>query len=366
MTNPLFIRASHAIEILQRKIAAETTAREFAAHPELETRYGPIGREKSLQDANYHLINLGESIAAENAGLFVDYVGQVKIMLVARGIRSEDLEFHLKCMIEALREYLPSDIFAVAAGFLEASLGELPKMPEDIRTFMEDGLPLGSLAQQYLQALLEGNRYLASQLILDAADGGIPIKDIYLHVFQRAQREIGRLWQMDRINVGQEHYCSSATQRNMTLLSTRVPMFKKCNRSLVATAIAGEMHEIGIRMVSDFFEMQGWDTYYLGANTPTYDLLKLIHKIKPDLLAVSACILYHVKDAKALIFKIRCTPDLTSLKIIVGGYPFKVDPDLWRKIGADGTSPDAENAVNLAGDLLVHAPMGHSGVGVFS
>ena len=37
---------------------------------------------------------------------------------------------------------------------------------------------------------------------------------------------------------------------------------------MVATCIGGELHEIGIRMVADFFEMEGWDTYYLGANTP--------------------------------------------------------------------------------------------------
>jgi methanogenic corrinoid protein MtbC1 len=24
-----------------------------------------------------------------------------------------------------------------------------------------------------------------------------------------------------------------------------------------------------MRMVADFMEMEGWDTYYLGANTPT-------------------------------------------------------------------------------------------------
>jgi methanogenic corrinoid protein MtbC1 len=40
-------------------------------------------------------------------------------------------------------------------------------------------------------------------------------------------------------------------------------------------------------------------------------------------------------------------------KIIVGGYPFRVDTDLWKKVGADGQAVDAETAVEMAEKLVM-------------
>jgi methanogenic corrinoid protein MtbC1 len=38
---------------------------------------------------------------------------------------------------------------------------------------------------------------------------------------------------------------------------------------------------------------------------------------------------------------------------MVGGYPFNVDPDLWRRIGADGSARDASEAIGVAQRLVV-------------
>lgn len=39
---------------------------------------------------------------------------------------------------------------------------------------------------------------------------------------------------------------------------------------------------------------------------------------------------------------------VTGVKVLVGGYPFNVDLDLWRRIGADGCARDAAEAIELA------------------
>ena len=45
--------------------------------------------------------------------------------------------------------------------------------------------------------------------------------------------------------------------------------------------------EIGARMVADFFEMEGWDTCFLGANTPKESIIETIRAQKADLVALS-------------------------------------------------------------------------------
>lgn len=118
------------------------------------------------------------------------------------------------------------------------------------------------------------------------------------------------------------------------------------------TCVPGELHEMGARMVTDFFEMDGWDTYYLGANMPTESVVKYIIDMKPQCLAISATMTFHVSAVKELIRLIRIAPDIPSdLKIMVGGYPFKVAEGLWKNIGADGYAQNATEAIELAEKL---------------
>jgi methanogenic corrinoid protein MtbC1 len=121
---------------------------------------------------------------------------------------------------------------------------------------------------------------------------------------------------------------------------------------MVATCIAGDLHEIGLRMVADFFEMDGWDTTYLGANVPARDLLAMLESQPTELLAISATMTFHISRVAELIAAVRSRDTLRDMRLIVGGYPFNVAPGLWLEIGADGHATDADTALALAHNLL--------------
>ena len=198
-----------------------------------------------------------------------------------------------------------------------------------------------------------------SRLILDALERGDAIQDIYLHVFQPVQREVGRLWQTNQVHVAQEHYITAATQLIMSQLYPYVFGAKRRGRRVVAACVGGELHEIGMRMVADFFEMEGWDTYYLGANTPKRAILHAIDEQQPDVLALSATMTFHISDVTGLIARVRAhTRAQTSSRaaarpyILVGGYPFVLSPDLWERVGADGYARDAQEAVAVANQWM--------------
>ena len=115
--------------------------------------------------------------------------------------------------------------------------------------------------------------------------------------------------------------------------------------SWVAASVEGELHELGIRMVSDFLEMEGWDTHYLGAGNPLPGLIESLAERKADALALSATMTLHVGRVEAVVRAVRERPEFDRLPVLVGGLPFNLDPELWRKVGADGTAPDASAAV---------------------
>lgn len=217
--------------------------------------------------------------------------------------------------------------------------------------------PLADVADAYLKALLLGDRPSATKIILDAVKAGADVRDIYLLIFQPVQREIGWLWERNRISIAQEHYCTAITQFTMALLYPYIFAAPRNGYSLVATSVADDLHELGVRMVSDFFEMDGWDTYYLGANTPTSAVVSTVRERCPHILAVSATIPWHVEHVSALVQEVRADAQIASTRIIVGGQAFNAEADLWRTIGADGFARDAREAIGVARSLVGGAPL---------
>jgi MerR family transcriptional regulator, light-induced transcriptional regulator len=343
---------SRFIDGRSQALAEAMTARQYERMPELATRYGEPGRAKCLQDALYHLSYLSQSIAAARPALFADYVAWAKIMLAGRGIPAEDLAANLACMRAALEQVLPEHMAALACAYLEAGEMNLPQLASTVASFIVDGEPLSDLARAYVNALLAGERQRASRLILDAVAGGVSVRDIYLQVFQPSQYEIGRLWQMNLVNVAQEHYCTAATQLIMSQLYPHIFTNRKKGQRLVATCVGGDLHEIGVRMVSDLFEMDGWDTFYLGANMPTSSIIQTLATQRADVLAVSTTISTYVRDVTKLIEAVRQAKEAAGVKILVGGYPFNVATDLWQQVGADGYAGDAVAAVVVANQMM--------------
>lgn len=213
------------------------------------------------------------------------------------------------------------------------------------RNGMED---LAGLADRYLEMLLDGDRREAIGLVMDAVQRGVPIKEFYLKVFQPVQYRVGELWQRNRISVAQEHYCTAATQLAMAMLYPRIFQTPKTGLKMVGTCVEDELHELGIRMVADFFEMEGWDTHYLGASTPTESVVETVRKVRPDVLAVSVSVTVHLPALMDLVRAVRQLPEGGRTKIMVGGRPFNLSPNLWERVGADGWAADAEGALRVA------------------
>jgi methanogenic corrinoid protein MtbC1 len=269
-----------------------------------------------------------------------------------RGLPDSALATTLECTREIVAEILPAALTGAVLPVVAAAIDYLPLAPVDIDAFISSDKPYGSLAANYLARLLEGNRSAAGYLIGNAMGAGAKVEDMHLHVFQPCQWELGRLWQMNRITVANEHYCTAATQLIMSQLYGYIFGGSRNALKMVSTCVGDEMHEIGARMVSDLFELNGWDTHYLGANVPAESVASTIEKLNPDVLAISATLVSHVSAVKNLIRQVRESPAGARAKILVGGHPFRIAPGLWQKVRADATGVDALQALQAANGLL--------------
>lgn len=206
--------------------------------------------------------------------------------------------------------------------------------------------------ETYMAALRTGDRRRALSIAQGALQDGLDIRDLYIDVFQPAMHEVGRLWETNQMTVAQEHLATAITQSVMAQLYAHVFARTARGLTMIATCIGGELHELGIRMVADFFEMDGWDVYYLGANVPSADVVRMIDEHTADLLAISVTLSSHVLQARELIQAVRGSRRGAQVKIMVGGQPFNRAPDLCAQIGADFTAPNAREAVRRALEVI--------------
>ena len=333
-------------------IAEEVVTRQYALQPEWWEKYGARGRILSVRDVNYHLPFLTSAIEAGAPELFAQYVGWLRTLFTGLGLDDASTTITLKCMRDVLVERLPPGMGVTAAAFVDAGLEEMKAAPRPVHAFLaDDGRPQRPLARMYLEALLRGDRHVASRLVLDSVERGADLRDVYICVLQDVQREVGRLWMTNRISVAKEHFCTAVTQNVIARLYPRIMTVPKIGKRIVVACAGGERHEVGARMVADLFELEGWDAIYLGADTPAAAVADAIREHAPHALGISANMAFNLVSVRDVISAARRADKSGQMKALVGGYQFNANPGLWRTTGADAWAPDAREAVGVANAL---------------
>lgn len=328
------------------ELARDLADRRQAVLGEMHAHYG-IEPEKLIEYSLYEISWLASAIAEENPGLFREYVDWAKTMFESRAIPLLLLEKNLDLMRQALFDGLPPETHGPIDDVIRAGLEELTGPCDEVPSYIARDTTRGTLAREYLDAVLAGDRPGANRTIMDAFGRGVPIREIYLDVLQPVQYEIGRLWQTNRISVAQEHFASGVTQMIMSqLYYPHISSAERTGKTMVAICVSGELHEIGIRMIADLFELAGWEVYLLGANMPAAEIVKILREHRADLLGISAAMASSVNKAKQVIALVRAS-EAARVPIIVGGFAFNRDEQLWRVVGADHYARDAEAALSI-------------------
>src|SRR5208283_4570003 len=130
-------------------------------------------------------------------------------------------------------------------------------------------------------------------LLLKAAGEGQSVPDLYSRVPQPAQEELGRMWLLGEINVEEEHFATTTTRLVMAQLHAREVCRPSNGKTVVAAAVAGNQHDLGIQVVADLFEFDGWRAIQLGSNVPAEDLAQAVEFCVADLGALAVSLVTH-------------------------------------------------------------------------
>lgn len=169
--------------------------------------------------------------------------------------------------------------------------------------------------------------------------GEISIVDLYEHVLAPALNNRSYSLKDNRLYIWREHIRSSIVR---TIIECCYPYIieEKVRRAVVEKGErvviicpSEEYHELGARIGADYFTLAGYETIFVGSNTPEEDFLLGLEALKPEYVVVSVSNYYNLISAKKLTDKIKKVHP--SIIVIAAGQAFKDHKENYKKIGAD-------------------------------
>lgn len=201
--------------------------------------------------------------------------------------------------------------------------------------------PIATVLDRYLAALLGGQQRDALAVLEQALADGHSVRALQRDVVQAAQRELGRLWEENRISVADEHMATAIAQRALIHLYERAPPAWPRGPIVLLACVEGELHEFPARLVADYLELGGYAVRYLGASAPTSGLCAAIAKHRPDALGLSVTLIHNLPALRAAVAAVRSR--FPGLPILAGGRALAWAPGIGAELGivVDGDAPEA-------------------------
>jgi len=348
----------------RRRIAENLCSGSSYSNTAGQASTSPAEFEKAKEQAEEHLHILAACIEFSSPLLLEDYVRWIVSLPADVSPYVGDIAKFFGDVSRFVELQFPAETSLPVNHFIDRALNSLSNEAGADDHRLAENLPtenpLASVQHSYLELLLEKRREDALRLVLETVNSGVDIESIYLNVFQPAQHKIGSLWQAGTINVAQEHYCTAATQFIMAQLQPYFVTGDPAGKTLVASCVGDELHEVGLRIVADLFEVNGWNSIYLGANAPAKSIAETMVSSSAQILAISTTMPQHLFKLAEVIQVVRSHPGCEQVKVMVGGYPFNVDPFLWQRVGADAGAADGKDAISVAGRLIGSADKPHA------
>lgn len=169
----------------------------------------------------------------------------------------------------------------------------------------------------YLSSLLEGEKKTCLSIVNQLIEKHYDVKAIYTDIIQKSMYRVGQLWDKCRLTIAEEHIATEITKDVLSLINLRSEQKQSTGNSIILTCVHKEQHELGAHLISDFFEYKGWNSYFIGANTPDSELIRLIDEKKPQLVGLSNNFYMNVTKLFELLDKIK--EKFPDQKIIIGG-----------------------------------------------
>ena len=175
------------------------------------------------------------------------------------------------------------------------------------------------VAERFLTTALKGDLAGAMNVIRSADDLGMPLDRTFEDILRPVLYEVGARWETGDLPVGQEKEISELVRDLIAELSRRHADPEPHGPVIVAACVAGERHDIGLRMVVGLLRARGWRVHFLGADVDPQFLQERVQQWRPALLLLSATRAERLPDLAEAVQAVRAINAGSDMPVVVGG-----------------------------------------------
>jgi methanogenic corrinoid protein MtbC1 len=199
--------------------------------------------------------------------------------------------------------------------------------------------PLPDLTERFLSAAVEGTSS-ASRQVLRADELGVPLRELFQSVLLRAQSEVGARWGTGTLRVGQEHEITEVVREVIAELSLRHAHPHPAGRPVLAACVAGEHHDLGLRMIVALLRAAGRKVHFLGADVDGAFLVEEVVNRQPAVVLLSATMRERLPAVEATVRAIREATAPDPVPIVIGGDVVRTHRAELERLGGIPASAD--------------------------
>jgi methanogenic corrinoid protein MtbC1 len=194
---------------------------------------------------------------------------------------------------------------------------------------------------------LEALRTLVAEVLATT-----PKLEVFETLVEPALERIGRSWEEGDLALAQVYMASRLVER---LVEEHLVAGQLAHRSQppIAMAVLEDHHILGKRLVLASLRMGGWAVADWGVAGDPVLLAERAHAEGLGILLISTLMDRSARRVAEVVRRLKFLG--ASTRVVVGGAPFRLNPELCREVGADATTAEA-SAVPALLESLVGAP----------
>ena len=316
----------------------------FEAHLRLFPDQDPSTFTRSLSDL---LEILQEAVDHKSEPLFLNYLCRLKKTILASSSDQNQLQYLLISVRLELLNRLAGRLRKPALQFLDAGIVLLEKGEETGENLVEEAQGIDrECSWKYIRFLLDRNTHEAEKLIQDQLEEGGSLRSVYLDTLWQSNEFFRKEVREGRFSVVQQRYFAQQTRTILSRLAPLFPTQPSLDKSMIAVSAGEEWPGLRLKMMTELFQIEGWEGFYLGGEVSPVVLLTALKEWKPQLLLLAVPTSMDVSRAQRLITTLR-NSEYPNVYVLVTGDPLREDPTLWSRIGADGMANHPQEAIQV-------------------
>ncbi len=209
----------------------------------------------------------------------------------------------------------------------------------------------GDLFKDLMDGVFLMDEELAVKAAKEVVEAGYDAYDAINNGLVAGMNKAGILYEREEYFVPELLICSDAMYAGLEILRPhiRTDAVGKKHKAVIGV-MEGDTHDIGKNLVKIMMDAAGFEMVDLGRNVPLAHFVEKAKESNAEIICMSTLMTTTMDGMATVIEMLKEEGIRNSYKVMVGGGP--ISQGFAKKIGADGYSDNATNAVALAKRLL--------------